>query len=195
MWFYSSPNPIASYAGRPLVAEPGSLFVYSDASINTVARAIERQSGMLLDDLAAEYLFGPLGIDDARWLIIREGFVWASGNLAITPRAMAKIGQLYLDRGVWNGERLLSSEWVERSAEAYHAFDEPWRYGYGYAWWLDAYDAGSVETISGHGLGSQRIHVIPELNAVVIITGGCYWIPPVTHPDIIMDSYIVPALR
>ncbi len=195
VWFYTSTNPVASYAGRPLVAEPGSLFVYSEASINTVARAIERASGMLLDEFAAEYLFGPLGIDDARWLIIREGFVWASGNLAITPRSMAKIGQLYLDRGVWNGERIVSSEWIDRSAAAFHTFDGPWRYGYGYAWWLDAYDDWAVETIAGHGLGGQRIHVIPALNAVVILTGGCYWIPPVTHPDLILDNYIIPALR
>jgi CubicO group peptidase (beta-lactamase class C family) len=193
--FYSAADPVAFYANRPLVSAPGSSFVYSEASINVVARAIERASGMPIDQFAAQFLFGPLGITHAEWLTIREGFVWASGNLTITPRAMAKLGQLYLDCGVWSGERVVSTDWVERSAEVYHPLDEVWNYGYGYAWWLEVFAGRSVRTIAGHGLGAQRIYAIPQLNAVVVLTGGSYWIPAVTRPEYIMDHYIVPALR
>ena len=73
--------------------------------------------------------------------------------------------------------------------------DETWNYGYGYAWWLVGFDRQSVRTFSGAGLGGQQIYVIPELNAVVVLTGGSYWIPAVTRPELIMEYYIVPGLR
>jgi CubicO group peptidase (beta-lactamase class C family) len=108
---------------------------------------------------------------------------------------MAKLGQLYLDEGVWRGERVLSSEWIERSAEAMHTFDELWRYGYGYAWRLDAFDSRSINSIAGHGLGAQRIYVIPEANSVVVLTGSSFWIPAVTRAELIMENYVIPALQ
>jgi CubicO group peptidase (beta-lactamase class C family) len=73
--------------------------------------------------------------------------------------------------------------------------DETWSYGYGYAWWLVGFDRQSVRASSGAGLGGQQIYLIPELNAVVVLTGGSYWIPAVTRPELIMEYYIVPALR
>ncbi|UCD25247.1 MAG: serine hydrolase [Gemmatimonadota bacterium] len=198
--FYSAADPVSFYVGRPLVSNPGSTFVYSDASINVVARAIERASGMLIDRFARQYLFDPLGVGTAKWLTIRDGFVWASGNLEVTPRTMAKIGQLFLDGGIWNGERIISEEWVDRSTSPYHSVDQGWNYGYwnygyGYAWWLVGFDRQSVRCFSGAGLGGQQIYVFPEQNAVVVLTGGHYWIPAITEPEHIMDQYIVPALQ
>ncbi len=85
--------------------------------------------------------------------------------------------------------------YAHRSSSVHVAMDEIWNYGYGYAWWLVGFHRQSVRTFSGAGLGGQQIYVFPDLNAVVVLTGGSYWIPPVTRPENIMEQYIVPALR
>jgi CubicO group peptidase (beta-lactamase class C family) len=189
--FYTAPNPIEYYVSRPLVAAPGTFFAYSEASINTVARAIERASGVELDGFAQEFLFSPLGISRVLWLRISPGYwVWASGNLEMTPRDMAKFGQLYLDGGVWAGQQVVSSEWVEASTSP-HAWSG-WS-GYGYTWWL-GYLSG-LPAYWGSGLGGQKIYVVPDLALVVVITGGSYWVPAVTTPDYMMDDYILPAVQ
>jgi CubicO group peptidase (beta-lactamase class C family) len=190
--FYKAPDPIEYYVSRPLIATPGTSFAYSEASINTVARAIERTSGVELDAFAEEFLFSPLGITRVSWLRIWPGYwVWASGNLELRPRDMAKFGQLYLDGGVWAGQQVVSSEWVEASTRPY--FSWPGGSGYGYAWWLGRRSGHSAYW--GGGLGGQRICVVPDLALVVVITGGSYWVPAVTTPELMMDSYILPAVQ
>ncbi|MGD2152527.1 MAG: serine hydrolase [Gemmatimonadales bacterium] len=189
--FYRAPNPIEYYVSRPLVAAPGTHFAYSEASINTVARAVERASGFELDAFAEEFLCSPLGITRVAWLRIwPDNWVWASGNLEMRPRDMAKFGQLYLDGGVWAGQQVVSGEWVEASTSP-HAWSGV--RGYGYTWWL-GYLSG-LPAYWGSGLGGQKIYVVPDLSLVVVITGGSYWVPAVTTPDYMMDSYILPAVR
>jgi CubicO group peptidase (beta-lactamase class C family) len=190
--FYTAPNPIEYYVSRPLVAAPGTFFAYSEASINTVARAIEHASGVELDEFAQEFLFSPLGISRVLWLRIWPGtWVWASGNLEMRPRDMAKFGQLYLDGGVWAGEQVVSREWVEASTRPYYSW--PDGSGYGYAWWMGP--RSGLPAYWGSGLGGQKIYVVPDLALVVVITGGSYWVPAVTPPDYMMDHYILPAVR
>jgi CubicO group peptidase (beta-lactamase class C family) len=191
--FYTAPDPIEFYVSRPLIAAPGSYFAYSEASINVVARGIERVSGVDLDDFAQEFLFSPLGISDVRWLKIRnDTWVWASGNLEMRPRDMAKWGQLYLDGGVWDGQQVLSREWVEASTSPFYSW--PGGSGYGYAWWLGSLDSG-LPAFWGSGLGQQKIYVVPDVALVVVITGGSYWVPAVTTPEHMMNHYILPAVR
>lgn len=190
--FYTAPDPLEYYVSRPLVGAPGTTFAYSEASINTVGRGIERASGVDLDAFAQEFLFSPLGINDVRWLRIRDGtWVWASGNLEMRPRDMAKLGQLYLDGGVWDGQQVVSAEWVAASTSPFHSW--PDGRGYGYAWWLG--DLDGIPVFYGSGLGQQKIYVLPDLALVVVLTGGSYWVPPVTTPEYMMSSYILPAVR
>jgi len=115
---------------------------------------------------------------------------------------MAKLGQLYCQDGLWNGEQLVSAEWVQASTtesismpssmvEPYHS------YGYGYQWWLERYNSGALDAYSGRGWGGQYIVVLPSVDLVVVFTGGAYDIStlsvPMLYYDIIQD-YILPAL-
>jgi CubicO group peptidase (beta-lactamase class C family) len=193
------PDPIAYILSKPLVAEPGTRWYYSGGDVNLLGEIIRRATGLRMDAFAAEYLFTPLGITAYEWDFIKPDFIHASGNLKLRPSDMAKLGQLYLNGGVWNGERIISREWVEtstrefipvprRSALAGHAD------AYGYQWWIKTYyaDATPVEAYFRSGWGGQRIIVFPSLDMVAVFTGGNYvGSEPV---DEIVTRYILPAV-
>ena len=126
--------------------------------------------------------------------------VYASGDLKLRPRDMAKFGYLYLNDGVWNGERVVSKEWIEDSTREHFVIPQAeWvrEYGesYGYQWFRKTYyaDSTSYDSFMRDGWGGQRITVFPELDMVVILTGGNYATPaPVNE---IVTNYILPAVR
>jgi CubicO group peptidase (beta-lactamase class C family) len=199
--FQRAPNPWEEYLGRPLITYPGSVFLYSEGSINILGEVIRRASGLRLDEFAARHLFDPLDVADHGWSLIRPEleFVWASGDLRVTPRTMAKLGQLYLDGGVWDGKRILPEEWIEDSIDPVFTFSRPdltWsdREGYGYAWWLTG-GVWGVGSYAAAGWGHQWIAVLPEFDMVVVFTGGAYdALPPTTFYDIMVEG-IRPAIR
>jgi CubicO group peptidase (beta-lactamase class C family) len=147
-------------------------------------------------------LFEPLGIDSFDWwLRYPSGVIEAAGGLKMTPRDMAKIGVTYLNNGVWNGERIVSEEWVEKSATSYgdnKGIDVPGtdqrNVGYSYSWWIKTF-ANSDEEIDmfcAVGWGGQNICVFPDLNAVVVFTGGTYTRTVKTFT--LLERHIIPAL-
>lgn len=122
---------------KPMTAMPGTVLRYSGGNTNVLGKAIQNASGMRLDNFAQEYLLSPLGIQDATWWVFQDDFVYASGNISLRPRDLTKIGQLYLQEGVWNGETLISPEWIAASASPYSSFSFDVRtgnIGYGYGW-------------------------------------------------------------
>lgn len=188
------PDPIAYILSKPLVAEPGTAWYYNGGNTNLLAAAIRQATGRRLDAFAAEHLFAPLGITNYQWDFINPDFVHASGNLELRPRDMAKIGALYLNGGVWNGQRIVSAEWVAASTRA-HATAPAWFDGYGYQWWLHTYEAGgrAYRAFFAAGWGGQQIAVFPELDMVVVLTGGNY--AGETHVDDILTRHVLPAVR
>jgi CubicO group peptidase (beta-lactamase class C family) len=150
---------------------------------------------------SGKYLFGPLGIDPYYWTVYRDGSIDAAGGLIITPRDMVKIGVTFLNKGVWNGERIISEEWVEKSATSYpgnnwmNDWDDHYGMrGYSYSWWTHQFvESGRrIEMYYAGGWGGQFIMVIPALDTVVVFTGGNY----ITYrPSFdIFKKHIVPAL-
>ena len=106
----------------------------------------------------------------------------------------------FLNKGVWNGQQIISEQWVEKSATAFsgnngiNVPDEPsGRLGYSYTWWTKAYSHSGkkIHMYTASGFGGQHIMVFPELNAVVVLTGGNF----VTYrpPFIIVEKYVLPA--
>jgi CubicO group peptidase (beta-lactamase class C family) len=148
---------------------------------------------MRMDDFAEQYLFEPLGITNYEWDHINPDMIHASGNLKLRPRDMAKLGYLFLSGGVWNGERILSEEWVEESTRK--QIVTRWGGGYGYQWWIRTYqtDSGAVDSFFAAGWGGQRIVVFPGLEMVVVFTGGNY--VEQEPVDEIISRHILPALR
>ena len=186
--------------GKDLVANPGAVFLYSGGLTNVLGNVIQRATGQRMDEFANEYLFHPLGITGAWWWLFGSDFVYASGDIALLPRDMARFGQLFLQQGYWNGEKLVSEEWVTLSATPRFEFSEPhWALNYGhrgysYGWWpsLAGYGEGAF---AASGWGGQTIVVLPEHDMVVAITGGSYWETPFLNYDQIMTNYILRALR
>lgn len=120
-------------------------------------------------------LFGPLGINNYILNTDDKENPYFAGGLCMTPRDMLKFGQLYLDKGMWNGKRILSEKWVNESFKE-HTILENTTNAYGYFWWHETYQVKgkSIAAIEARGNGGQYISVIPELNIVIVVTTENY---------------------
>ncbi len=186
-------HPLNFIFSKPLASEPGTKWYYNGGGTNVVGQIIQRKSGTRLDYFADKYLFEPLGIEQSKWVYIDRDFVYCSGDLRLRPRDMAKLGQLVLDMGVWNGRRIVSAEWIARMTTRFVSM--PHGEGYGYQWWLVTYKLGpkSFDTYQASGWGGQRIIVIPDLRSVVVIAGSNYTTRDPGND--MMYNYIIPALN
>ena len=172
-----SNDPIRFILNRPIVTEPGTQFNYNSGSIIVLGEIIRKATGMRADDFARDYLFTPLGINDYKWEELPNDVLYTSGDLRLRPRDMAKLGELYLHGGVWNGQQIISEQWIEVSTKSFiSAAPEYMNWDYGYLWWLYNFEMNSqqIETFSASGWGGQKIIVFPSLDMVVAITAGYY---------------------
>ncbi len=122
---------------------------------------------------AREFLFKPLGIKNYDWALGSRGITDGASGLRLRPRDMAKLGLLYLYRGKWNGKQIISEQWIDDSSEE-HVYGEEW--GYGYLWWFRKIKIKErkINYYYGSGNGGQKIMVCPELELVIVLTGGNY---------------------
>ena len=186
-------DPVGYILSKPMVNEPGTAFYYNGGCTNLLSEIIRRTTGLRLDAFAEKHLFAPLGITSFEWDFINPDFIHASGNLYLRPRDLAKFGLLYLQGGLWEGKRLLSEEWVQASTT--QQVELSGSEGYGYQWWRKTYPMGDGEVLSFYaaGWGGQYIKVFPDLNMVIVFTGGNYASPdPV---DEIITDYILPSVQ
>ncbi|MFP2926094.1 serine hydrolase domain-containing protein [Pyxidicoccus sp. 3LG] len=159
----------------PMEREPGvEQAVYCSAGMNLLGGALRNTTGMWLPDLFARSLATPLQMRNYHLNLTPSGDAYLGGGFHLRPRDALKLGQLYLSGGVWNGRRVVSKQWVERST-ARHSVMSPER-TYGYAWWRHELKVGDrvyAEYEAG-GNGGQYIMVVPELDLTVMFTGGNY---------------------
>ena len=202
LWFPPCEDPITCILQKPLLHEPGTTFNYGGGNQIVLGEILRHASGMGIDDFAEQYLFGPLGITGAEWASrFENGVIEAAGSLVLKPRDMLKIGVMVLNEGVWNGERILSKQWIDKSASTYGNNTgirvpgaESKRKGYSYSWWtydLD-HEEQTMEVFRASGWGGQRIIVVPKLDAVVVFTGGNYTTKVKSHS--LLDKYLLPAM-
>jgi CubicO group peptidase (beta-lactamase class C family) len=195
---FNSPDPIRYALSRNLYATPGTDFEYCNANTNILGEIVRRATSHRLDRFSEIYLFRPLGVSDFEWQFLPDSVVFASGDLRLRPRDMAKFGQLHLALGVWSDEEVVSREWAE-SATARHVVpdgDHGWADGYGYGWWhWDLQAGGRVHrSYQASGWGGQWIVVIPEQDLVVVSTAGNYYQAEPMPIQRILTDYILPAL-
>lgn len=166
-----SPDPVQFILSRPIIREPGTQFQYSGANSMLLSAILQEATGMPLVDFAKLNLFEPLGINRYGWESYTDGHTNTDGGLNLRPRDMAKIGQLMLNKGQWNGVQIISPEWVAESTLAHTTAMLGVRYGY--QWWREnqAILLESVETYFAAGYGGQLISVYPDQNMIVIVTG------------------------
>jgi len=156
---------------QPMRAAPGEEFEYNSGITMLISHVLMKATGMQADEFAIAHLFGPLGIDDFYWKKTPTGLVDTEGGLYLKPLDLAKIGQLYLQDGAWDGERLLPEGWVDSTMTDTVAVPD-WVARYGYQWWLLPYEGGNRQwAYTGLGYGGQRLLVVPEYDLVAVFTG------------------------
>lgn len=184
----------------PMIAQPGTRHIYGSANPLILGRILDSVLTDRVEWFAEEALFGPLGIDQYRVYLDPVGIPYMGGGMYLRPRDMLKIGQMYLDRGRWQGQQVLSSSWVRQSFGKYGQLEPFDRNGndYGYLWWHEEYDVGGkkVASVEARGNGGQYIFVIPQLNAVAVVTSGNYrgGLEMTRQPQKIVQRYLLPAL-
>jgi CubicO group peptidase (beta-lactamase class C family) len=176
-----------SLLDRPVVAPPGSTWNYCSGCSHILSAILQKVTGMNTQDFAEQYLFKPLGIFAGKWMTDPAGLAFGAGGFNLTARDMAKLGYLYLRNGQWDGQQIVSVDWVKRATQRYASVDE--HFGYGYHWF-------TVTSLGGHtgyaalGGGGQIILVIPDLDLVIVTTAN-------TEESIfeLIEQYVIPAAQ
>lgn len=167
----ASRNWVRAALTRPLLAEPGTRFSYSTGGTHLLSATLSRAAGRSTHDFARRHLFDPLGIGPSAWARDRQGIHVGGNNLSLRPRDMLKFGQLYLNRGRWEGEQLLPWRWVDQSTRPAGLAAPRGRGriygGYGYLWWLRGPRERGAYLASGYG--GQYIYVSPAEDMVVVV--------------------------
>jgi CubicO group peptidase (beta-lactamase class C family) len=192
MW--RAADPLRFILDREMVYEPGSVFNYNGGNTNLLGEIVRRSSGRNADQFSRLYLFHPLGVTNLRWIYFPNGMVFTSGDLYLRPRDMAKFGQLFLDGGEWNGTRIISEDWVNKSLQQWISpIPNNFADGYGYTWWIESFqiEGNTVLTQSARGWGGQYIFLVPEKEMVVVLTAGNYYTADSAKD--IFERYILPA--
>ncbi len=149
-----------------MVAEPGTLWHYNTGGSHLLSAIVQVATGMTTLEFAEEYLFEPLGISPVDWYRDMAGWYKGGYDLRMTPRDMAKFGYLFLNNGTWDGDQIVSEEWVRTSTSTITEVDD--FTGYGYQWWTTP----ELGMYSARGLYGQYIFVIPEYDIVVAFTSA-----------------------
>jgi len=165
----NSPNWVRYALSRRFVDEPGGRMLYSTGSYHLLSAVLTRASGRSTLALARDWLGEPLGIDIPPWTRDPQGFYLGGNNMALSPRALLRFGEMYRQRGVHEGRRVLPESWVETS----------WRprvrsvftgHAYGYGWFI-ARTRGHL-VYYAWGYGGQMIYIVPDLGLTSVITSN-----------------------
>jgi CubicO group peptidase (beta-lactamase class C family) len=182
---FSSRNWIPFIAEFPLSADPGTQFGYSNLAAHLMGIILARAADMSLSSFAQTRLFDPLNIRPGYWPTDASGYSYGSGDLALTPRDMAKFGLLYLNAGMFNGSQIVPSAWISESLlpSSFNTYKEavsPDLNGkilsyfdaldYGYLWWSSK--AGEHPFHFAWGHGGQLIVLVHDLNMVVVTSAN-----------------------
>ncbi|MHB1629976.1 MAG: serine hydrolase domain-containing protein [Bacilli bacterium] len=171
--------------------EPGTHFSYNNGATYMLSALLQQASGQTLFDYLQPRLFQPLGIVGATWTKCARGVNMGAYGLSVKTEDIAKFGQLYLQRGVWQGRRLLSEAWIEEAISPFlpvkSGSNSDWEQGYGYQFWRCRHRAYRAD-----GAFGQFCLVMPEQDAVLAITSG------VSDLQAVLDcvwEHLLPALQ
>ncbi len=185
-------DSVAFVLGEPLETSPGEVFHYNTGSSHLLSAIVHHNAGMSTADFAQRWLFDPLGIPAPVWPALRDGVNQGGWGMEMRPSDFAKLGQMMLDEGRWQGEPLLGEGFV-------HAATTPWvltDHGgwYGYQMWIET-NLFEVDDIAGaRGYGGQDCFVLEQLDMVVTFTGDIAY-PSEMAEDVVtlMNEHILPA--
>jgi CubicO group peptidase (beta-lactamase class C family) len=195
--FQNSQDWLKTVLEAPMIHKPGTVANYGSANPYLLGVILNELTPIPLQLYMDQKLFKPLGISN--YTIQKEiaGNPYFGGGMYITSRDMLKFGQLYISKGKWNGKRIVSKKWVEKSFKNYLELKNTKdKNGYGYLWWHKTYtiNGKDIKSIEARGNGGQYIFVIPALKTVCVITAGNYRSTKTQQPEYILENYILPSL-
>jgi CubicO group peptidase (beta-lactamase class C family) len=174
----------------PMVAEPGTTWEYCSPGMHLLSAILTEATGMTALDFGYDALFGPLGMREVIWPADSNGYNHGWGDLMLYPRDAAKLGQLWLNGGSWNGRQIVSPEWVEAAVTSHATTTEDGQ-DYGYGWWITREGAVGQE-FSARGRGGQYVVVFPAFQALAMITGSDNY-GPADVTDLLLPALVDPT--
>ena len=179
-----SPDWVQYILDRPMSEEPGTRWNYCSICSHILTAILNETTGINPRDFAEQYLFKPLGISDVVWITDPDGIPLGAGGFKLTPRDMAKLGYLYLRNGQWEGQQIVSSDWIRKSTQTYSVINE--HLGYAYHW----VTVPEIKGYAASGGGGQIILVVPEYDLVIVTTAF-------TEESIfeLITKYVLPAAQ
>ena len=169
----ASDDWVKNFLSQPLVNEPGSMFSYNSGATYMLSAIVQKLTGQTLLEYLNPRLFEPLGISGMYWEKCPKGINVGGWGLHIRTEGLAHLGQLYLQKGMWNGKRLMYESWIEEATAK--QIQQPknekkpnpdWEQGYGYQFWRCRHGL-----YRGDGAFGQYAIVLPEQDAVIVMTG------------------------
>lgn len=176
---------------RPVLEPPGVRWTYCGGATALLGRLIADGTGMSLPQYGQAALFAPLGIGSFKWMTGADGVASAASGLRLAPRDLARIGELVLAGGAWDGRQIVPAGWIDAMLQP--RLQTSWGGRYGYQWY--------IETIQGHrlaagiGNGGQRLFALSDLDLSVAVTAGNYDDPDQGRtPQTVLERVILPAM-
>jgi len=166
---------VKTFLAHPFEHKPGTHFQYNTMGTYTLSETVTKATGQTVLDYLKPRLFEPLGIESPRWDKSSEGYSLGGYGLYLKTEDIAKFGQLYLQKGKWNGKQLVPEKWVEMATskqvdndkESHAKMGGDWTQGYGFQFWRCTHNA-----FRGDGAAGQFCLVIPEKDVVIAITAN-----------------------
>jgi len=157
-------NSLDYILGLDMRSEPGTEFWYNCGNPHIMSAIIQKQTGRTLRDWAKEVLFDKIGFNRYEWITYKDGVTMGGFGIRTTPRELAKIGQLVLNGGQWNGEQIVSRDWLSEMTSAKVLIDD--YCSFGYFWWIPNYSS----MVYMAGSGGQYVFIDKFTKLMVVIT-------------------------
>ncbi len=160
---------VGGFLEAPVRGTPGTVFEYNSMNSYLLSAIVTERTGMSMMEYLRPRLWEPLGIENVFWETCPAGITKGGWGLFLCPEDAAKLGQLYLQDGLWEGRRILPEGWVERSTSVHARPQERLgKYGYGYQLWMDE-RPGSY---AFNGMLGQNVLVLPDVEMVIVTNAG-----------------------
>ncbi len=179
----------------PMAEAPGQTAIYCSANSNLIGAVVSAATEKTLLELFADLIATPLEIKDYYLGLQPTGEPYFGGGAHFLPRDFMKIGQVMLNKGTWNRQRLLSEQWANDSTKVQVNIGDR---GYGYQWWINEYPYGdgTVRAFFAAGNGGQIVMGVPELDLLIAFYGGNYSDAVMFRAqNVLIPEYLLKAVR